>query len=174
MRLHRSLAPLFSFLFILCASTVFGQNADQTYKVVVPQSIAITSPSAVQLTHDQTDNKQVFPAQAWVVRGNNRNGVDVKLEVATPFVHTQDSSFKVDAEMALSIASTQGAATWSVTKPTDKTNVASNDNDAFVTATSNGVGRANLSLSVTFAAKEWGTYASGEYVTTVVGTVTAK
>lgn len=174
MRFHCSLAPLVSFLFILCASIAFGQNADQSYKVVVPQSITITSPTAVQLTHDQTDNKQVFPAQAWVIRGNNRNGVDVKLEVATPFVNTQDSSSKVDAEMALSIASTQGAATWSVTKPTDKTNVASNDNDAFVTATSNGVGRANLSLSVTFAAKEWGSYASGEYVTTVVGTVTAK
>lgn len=153
---------------------VFGQNADQKFTMNVPVSMTITSPSSATLTHDQTDNRQVFPAQSWVVRGNNRTGVDVKLEVATPFVHTQDSSFKVDAEMALAIESTQGTATWTVTKPTDKTNVASNDNDAFVTATSNGVGRANLSLSVSFAAKEWGTYASGEYVTTVVGTVTAK
>jgi len=160
-------------LALMCAaSSAFAQTtASQTYKVIVPESIYVGSPTAVELTHDKSSNNQVFPDQTWVVRGNSTKGVNVNFAVASPFTHTVDSSFKVDTQLDLSVGSKQGPATWTVSKATDKTNHSGSDLDANVTAVSNGVGRANMILKVTFLSPEWGTYAAGDYTTTVVGTV---
>ncbi len=96
------------------------------------------------MTHDQSNNPQAFPEQAWIVRGNVRNGVTVTFATATPFVHTEDDNFKRNAKLELALGTRQGPATWNVDTSSDTTDFASNDNIAQVTASSNGVGRANL------------------------------
>lgn len=158
-------------LTLLLGTTAWAQTGSQEYKVIVPESVGVLPPGAVQITHDQTDNPQAFQDQTWSVRGNSTKGVNVAFKVETPFVHTTNNAWKVDAKLDLSVGTTQGPATWSVTKATDQTNHAGSDPDALVQATSNGVGRANMILKVTFLSPQWGTYAAGDYVTTVVGTV---
>lgn len=158
-------------LALLLGTTAWAQTASQEFKVIVPESIGILAPGAVQVTHNQSDDPMGFPDQTWSVRGNSLRGVNVIFKVATPFVHSTISTEKVDAKLDLSVVAMQGPATWTVTKATDKTNHLTNDLDATVEAKSNGVGRANMILKVSFLSPEWGTYAAGDYVTTVVGTV---
>jgi hypothetical protein len=160
---------------VLCMSScaLAGTTADQTFTVVVPQNISITSPGAVSLTHDQTDNPQAFPAQQWVVRGNLKNGVNVVFATGSAFVHSTDSTFKRNAKLDLALGTTQGPATWTVGVASDTTNYASNDGVAQVSASSNGVGRANMNLTVTFVTEDYSAFAAGDYATTVTGTVAA-
>jgi hypothetical protein len=150
-----------------------ADTATQKFTVSVPQNIAITAPANASITHDETDNNQPFSPQAWTVRGNTLAGVNVSFATATPFVHTTDSSFKRNAKLDLAVASSQGPATWTVTKATDTTDYGGNDMNASVTATSNGVGRATMNVSVTFITDTFGTFAAGSYEATVTGTVAA-
>jgi hypothetical protein len=157
------------------SSTLHAQTTGtQNFTVSVPSSISITAPTAASITHDQTDNPQAFPAQTWLVKGNNLAGVNVTFETGSAFVHATDNSFKRNAKLDLAVGTTQGPATWTVGTATDTTNYASNDGVAQVTASSNGVGRANLNLTVSFLTEEFGTFAAGNYVTTVTGTVAAR
>ncbi len=78
-----------------------------------------------------------------------------------------------DAQLGLALANVNGPATWTVTAPADATNIAGGDTNAQVAATSNGVGKANFDLSVTFVTGEFGTFAAGNYNLTIIGTVTA-
>jgi hypothetical protein len=146
----------------------------QSFKVVVPQSLSIVAPAAVTLNHNETDNPQTFPAQVWAVKGNSLAGVNVSFSTATPFVHTTDATFKRNAKLDLVVGATQGPATWTVGASTDTTDYAAGDNVAQVSASSSGVGRANLNLTVSFITDSYGSFASGDYVTTVTGTIAAK
>lgn len=164
-----------SLLFTALAGALQAQSSGtQTFTVVVPQSISITAPTAASLTHDESNNTLAFAPQAWVVRGNARNGVNVSFATATAFVNTSDSTFKRDAKLELGLGTTQGPATWAIGTASDTTDYTGGDQVAQVTASSNGVGRANLNLTVSFITGEYGVFAAGDYVTTVTGTVTAK
>ena len=160
-------------LFFLSATAAQAQNASQAFRVAVPSSLAIVAPVGQQLTHDQTDNNQAFSKQRWTVKGNVSNGVVVTFVSATPFVHETNGTMRRDALLGLELAGKTGPADWTVTKAADATNISGNDNDASVAASSNGVGRANFDLSVTFVTGEFGTFAAGNYNLTVVGTVSA-
>jgi len=107
------------------------------------------------------------------VKGNSNAGVNVSFATANPFIHTTLPTFKRDAKLNLAVGTTQGPATWTVGVAQDQTNYLLNDGIAAVTATSTGVGRANLNLSVTFVTEEFGVFAAGDYSTTVTGTVAA-
>jgi hypothetical protein len=146
----------------------------QNFTVNVPASVSIVAPAAVSLTHDQTDNPQAFPAQSWVVKGNTLAGVTVSFATAAPFVHATDPTYKRNARLELAIGTTQGPAVWQVTAAADETDYVGNDNVATVSAQSNGVGRANLDLTVKFITEEFGVFAAGAYSTTVTGTVAAR
>ncbi len=157
-------------------STSYAQTsatASQTFTVRVPANVSITAPSNVLINHDTTDTNQVFPNQSWSVKGNVQNGVSVSFATNHAFVHTTDSSFKRNAKLDLAVASSTGPATWTVTKATDTTDYATSANVASVTASSNGVGKASFNLGVTFITDVFGTFAAGDYATTVTGTVTA-
>jgi len=150
-------------------------SGSQGFTVVVPRSLTITAPSAsTSLDHNLTATPQAFPAQMWAVRGNLRTGVVVNFTTMTPFVHTEDSNFKRNAKLDLAVGSSQGPATWSVDKASDTTAFATGDNDAQVSVSSSGVGRADLNLTVSFLTDDLGTLAEGNYATTVVGTIAAK
>lgn len=163
---------------LLISSSAFAQGlppqtASQKFTVRVPSNISITAPSDILITHDQTDNNQAFPAQSWLVKGNTLAGVSVTFATNQAFTHTANAAFKRNAKLDLALGTTAGPATWNVTTATDTTNYAGNDGVAQVAATSNGVGRANFNLSVTFITDLFDTFASGDYETTVTGTVTA-
>lgn len=145
----------------------------QSFSVTVPASVSIIAPAAVAITHDETNNPQAFPPQAWVVKGNATNGVSVSFSTATPFIHETDSTFKRNAKLDLAVATTQGPAQWTIGTASDMTNYVNDDGIAVVTASSNGVGRANLNLTVSFITEEFGVFAAGVYTTTVTGTVAA-
>lgn len=159
---------------LVCSPSVLFAQTGQGFNVVVPQSLSITAPTAVSLTHDQSDNPQAFPDQSWVVRGNVRNGVTVTFATSAPFVNLADDNFKRNAKLELAVGTTQGPATWQIDTATDTTDFAANDNVAQVAASSNGVGRANLNLKVTFVTEDFSLFAAGDYVTTVTGTIAAK
>jgi hypothetical protein len=172
-----SLKRITTVLFVATlAGSLHAQTVgNQKFTVNVPSNVAITPPANVTITHDQSEANQSFPAQQWVVRGNTLAGVNVSFAVATPFIHTTDSSFKRDVELNLAFNSKQGPATWTVTNATDSTGYAATPikNFATVNASSNGVGRGTFDLVVKFITDGWGTFAAGSYETTVVGTVAA-
>ncbi len=156
------------------ASTAMAQTtATQTFKVIVPAKISITAPSNVVLTHDQSENDQSFPAQQWVVSGNSLAGVAVSFSTNTAFVHKTDSSFKRDAQLGLALATKTGPATWTVSQAADTTNYVGDDGVATVIASSNGVGKGTFDLSMKFVTNGFGSFAAGDYESTVTGTVTS-
>lgn len=157
----------------LASNAAAATTASQKYTVTVPTNISITAPADVSITHDETDSDQPFPAQQWTVKGNVLAGVSVSFTTGSAFTHTTDPSFKRDAKLDLSVASNNGPGTWTVTQATDQTDYSSSDELATVQAGSDGVGRATFDLAVSFITEEFGTFAAGDYDTTVTGTVTA-
>lgn len=174
MRFPRFLAVVSILSSVFCCNAVFGQTSgNQSYKVIVPTSISISAPAAVTITHDQSNAAQPFPPQPWVVKGNIRNGVNVTFTTGSAFVNKDDATQKRDAKLTLAIGDTAGSGAWTLGTATDKTNYLQSDEVAQVTASSNGVGRANLNLTVEFETVEFGLFAAGEYSTVITGTVTA-
>ncbi len=156
----------------LSAGSAFAQTASQGFKVVVPTGLSIVAPTAAQITHDETDNDNLFPAQTWVVKGNAANGLTVTFATQDVFKHSS-GNFQRDAGLSIALGTTQGPATWNIVTATDQTDYASADPVAQVVASSNGVGRANIDLTVSFVTEEFGVFAAGDYDMTVVGTVAA-
>lgn len=169
-RIVASLAAVVVLSNCLLAAT----TGTQTFTVNVPSSISIEAPAAVSLTHDETNNPQAFPAQSWTVKGNTLNGLTVAFATAQPFVHATNNTFKRNARLELALGGVQGPAAWTVTTAADQTDYVANDNVAQVAAESNGVGRATFNLTVKFLTEEFGVFASGNYSTTVTGTVAAR
>ncbi len=156
----------------LSAGSAFAQTASQGFKVVVPTGLSIVAPTDAQITHDETDNDNLFPAQTWVVKGNAANGLTVTFATQDVFKHSS-GNFQRDAGLSIALGTTQGPATWNIVTATDQTDYASADPVAQVVASSNGVGRANIDLTVSFVTEEFGVFAAGDYDMTVVGTVAA-
>ncbi len=162
-------------LILSSASTAIAQTSGtQTFKVIVPANISITAPSNVVITHDQTEADQAFPAQQWIVKGNSLAGVNVSFSTNTAFVHKTDSTFKRNAQLGLAVASSVGPATWTVASAADTTDYINSDEVATVAASSNGVGKATFDLTMKFVTDGFGSFAAGDYESTVTGTVTAK
>ena len=156
------------------ASNAMAQTtASQKFTVTVPSAIAIIAPANVSLIHDETENDQPFPAQQWVVKGNSLAGVTASFSTNQAFTHTTDPTSKRNAQLGVSINSSVGAAAWNVTQASDTTDYANNDGVATVAVESNGFGRANVDIAVSFITDGFGSFASGEYETTVTGTVSA-
>tara|TARA_R110002049_G_scaffold285698_4_gene467081 strand:+ start:246570 stop:247094 length:525 start_codon:yes stop_codon:yes gene_type:complete len=156
------------------SSTAMAQTtASQKFTVTVPSAIAIIAPANVSIIHDESENDQPFQAQQWVVKGNSLAGVAASFSTNQAFTHTTDPTSKRNAQLGVAINSSVGAAAWTVTQPTDTTDYANNDGVATVAISSNGFGRANVDITVAFITDGFGSFASGEYDTTVTGTVTA-
>lgn len=145
----------------------------QKFTVTVPGAISITAPVNTTLTHDETENDQIFPAQAWTVKGNSLAGVTASFSTGTAFTHTVDSTAMRDAALGLAVNTSVGSANWNVTQASDTTDYSTNDGVATVQVSSNGFGVATMDLSVSFITDGFGSFPSGDYETTVTGTVTA-
>ncbi len=173
MNFKYSLAAL---LLASSASTAMAATTgSQKFTVTVPSNISIVAPPTnVSLTHKETDSNEVFEDQTWTVKGNTLAGVNVTFVAVSPFQHTDTSTtFKRNALLGLAPGTLTGPATWTIVKGSDATDYANATpkNTATVKASSNGVGTAELKLSVTFITDGFGTFAAGTYETTVTGTV---
>ncbi|MFG0290213.1 MAG: hypothetical protein ACF8CQ_18685 [Rhodopirellula sp. JB044] len=156
------------------ASNASAQVSDsQTFTVTVPSNLSITAPVDAALTHDETDSNQAFPNQSWTVVGNSLSGVTVSFATGSAFVHTADPTYKRDAQLGLNVTTSSGPGTWTVNQATDVTDYVNSDNVATVTASSNGTSSATFALAVSFITDAYGSFPSGDYATTVTGTVTA-
>lgn len=160
---------------VCTAKTATAQTTgSQQFTVIVPTSISITPPNeAVEITHDLSDDPQTFPPQAWLVKGNVGSGVNVSFTATTPFIHAGNLSSKRDLQLDVAVGTSQGPAIWTVGTATASTNYAGGENTATVSVSSNAAGRATLDLTVNFITDDFGTFANGAYVSTVVGTVAA-
>jgi hypothetical protein len=158
---------------VLC-QTASAQTTDtQRFTVTVPSTLSITGPADQTLTHDTTNNNQVFApgsntANHWAVQCNSGAGATVNLRTNTPFTHTSNSAYKRDAKLDLAVS-----AIWTVSTASDQTNYAGSDNVANVQATSSQPGKATLALSVTFITNTYSTLLQGDYQIDVVGTIAA-
>ena len=148
-------------------------TAQQTFEVTVLNSVALIAPPAAAITHDTSDNDQVFPVQNWIAQTTGLTGANVTLEAQGPFVNVLDANFQRDIRMDLAITSTDPLANWTVTSPTDQTAYASGVQTATVAAQSSGAGLGQLGLTVTFVETDFSSLGAGAYVTTVEGTITA-
>lgn len=164
------------------AQSASAQLTDsQTFTVTVPSTLSITGPADKLLTHDGTNNNQVFApgtvtANHWAVLCNAGAGATVNLSTSKPFTHTTNSTYKRDAKLDLAVSSTDNngaTAIWSVTTPTDQTNFVGADNNASVQAHSAMPGKGTLALTVTFITNTYSTLLQGDYAIDVVGTITA-
>lgn len=178
-----------SLLKAVCAVVVFAgvqsvnaQTTDsQKFTVTVPSTLSITGPADQTLTHDTTNNNQVFSpgavtANHWAVLCNAGAGATVNLATSTPFTHTTNNTYKRDAKLDLSVSSTDNngaAAIWSVSTASDQTNYVGADSNASVQATSAMPGKGTLALTVTFITNTYSTLLQGDYQIDVVGTITA-
>ena len=146
----------------------------QSFRIRVPVSAVIEAPSsAVQIVHDESDADQSFPPQYWSVRGTYAAGMRVSFSTQHAFTHTENTDFRRDAKIQLAIKETDGPGMWNIDQSEDSTQYRSNDELAIVSASSNGIGRAKLAITVSFLTEEFGDFLPGDYQTQVVGTVTS-
>ena len=164
-------------LLALTASDLRAQVSDtETFTVTVPATLTITPPAAsVSVAHDQTDNDQVFSAQQWLVTQNGSAGATVTFATNQAFTNTVATTIKRNAKLDLALASSDSGSGWAVSVASDQTDYANvtPDEVATVQAASTAPGDAAFDLTVTFITTDFSTLASGSYVTTVTGTITA-
>jgi hypothetical protein len=140
----------------------------QVFTVVVGDAISITAPADVTINHNLTDSDQPFAQQTWNVYTSNASGAAVTLDMGR-FVHSTDSTFFRNASMDLALVSSDSTANWVVDTPSDTTTTSGT---ASVAASSDGPGSGQLGLTVVFLTGDASTLAAGDYVATVVGTIT--
>ncbi len=173
------------------AQAVYSAVDSQQFTVVVPKRVSIVAPVADQVktltiadltAAELTGVDDVaFTAQQWAVKGNVRNGVSVNF-VAAPFLnitHFPTTTINQNARLTVAriAATTTGPATWSLTSPsgTSSSNyaaVAPASPNALVAYSSNRVGQTDFAVTVEFLAADLNAVVEGDYVTTVVGTLT--
>lgn len=161
-------------IFSLAGRAAAQVSGQQSFRVQVPVSAAILASSDTeQLVHDETDADQVFSPQSWTIKANAPQGVSVTFSALTPFTH-ESQPFQRDVGLGLALGTVSGPAVWSVETADSQSSLAQGVTTASVSASSNGIGRAQLALTVRFVTDTFGTFATGDYNTTVVGTVAAK
>lgn len=199
-------------LFGVGALLVGGQVAhsaltdSQQYTVSVAKNVSLTAPAADPLTGTNAltktytvadldaaalvaDDTYVFPTQTWHAKGNVKNGVSVRFDMAA-FVNQSDTTIGQDGSLSVTVASTNGPATWTRTSATSTaatnfgnttsstdplTGIVTTTPDplgARVSYSSNRVGQADFSVGVSFLASDINAVAAGDYVTVVYGTLT--
>jgi hypothetical protein len=158
------------------SSIVHAQvEARQVFTVRIPTKLSVTTPSpTVTVVHDGTALSQVSTTQRWSVRSNARSGATVSFSTDRAFAHMTNPGYKRDARLDLVIPPSQSPANWTVTVGSDHTNYrgAVPDERATVRAVSNRPGAGAFDVTVTFLEDPHEPLEQGEYVLTVVGTIT--
>ncbi len=153
------------------ASCCYGQSESQKFTVNVPEGVGVTSPPQSNVNLTLTAGSDAFPEQIWNIRSNSEAGVVVEFAASGAFTHETLAGVKVDAGLDVSIPSTSGSAAWQVTQASDRSSYASGDERAVVQLVSDGVGTAQVGLTMRFVQSSLDVIPVGEYSATVICTV---
>ncbi|MCA9080337.1 MAG: hypothetical protein KDA58_07240 [Planctomycetaceae bacterium] len=179
--LTRCMIALASVL-LLGVVDVSAQQASQEYLMHVPPrlvgrvDIVAPNPNVPPMTHDGTDNPQVFPPQFWDVGCNNADGAEVTFYATRPFRKSGGGQpVERDAQLDLRIVSADPTANWLVTNPTAVVDgQGGGGRQSTVTAESTAPGNATFHLTVSFLGGNFVDLPMGDYTFTVFGVITAK
>ena len=149
-------------------------TARQDFLVRVPQRISIQAPTVganADLPPDET--RVQVPQQLWDISANTASGATVQFSTEQSFHNLDDDSIRRDAQLNVSIISQSRAGAWTVTHSEDITAHQIGEESASVQVRSIQAGAAVIGLTVTFLQGDALSTPGGDYVTTVVGTITA-
>ena len=149
-------------------------TARQSFLVHVPPRVSITAPPVAARATLLPDQTQVqFTPQAWNIVANSPSGATVQFVTEHSFHNLDDSNIRRDAQLDLWVMSQSQSGAWSVTQSQAVTAHQAGDESASVQVHSVKPGSAVLGLTVTFLQGDALSTPGGDYLTTVVGTITA-
>ncbi len=134
--------------------------------------INATGGKVKQIAHDGQSAPQVFPEVKWIAINSQGFGGAVMSFDCAAFESTLDSRSRVDVQLDLRVIRAPGDADWQVAKASDLSNVAAGDNGVNVMAATSDRGNAQFGVVVTFVNHDASMLISGDYETTLVGTIT--
>ena len=146
----------------------------QAFLVHVPPRLSIKAPllaAQAELAPDQTQVE--FSPQAWDIAANSPAGATVQFATEHCFHNLNDPTIRRDAQLKVSIVSQSPSAAWMVTQAQSETEYQLGQEAAAVQVRSMKPGSAVLGLTVTFLNGNGVATPGGDYVTTVVGTITS-
>jgi len=136
--------------------------------------VNIDGPPLIIKVHDNTETDQQFGVQQWDVNCNSRRGATVDFQTLIAFRNgILFPRSRRDARLDISLARSDARARWRITTATDETDYVNGDERATVSARSRRAGDATFNLNVTFITDDFSTLQAGNYITFVVGTITA-
>ncbi len=149
-------------------------KSKQSFTIHVPPRISITAPSAgaeAELLPGQTQ-VEVAP-QAWSIAANSRSGATVQFTTEQSFHLASNDAIRRDAELKVAILNQNTPLVWEVTQAQATTAYQAGQEAATVQVRSSRPGSAVIGLTVGFLDGDSTSTPPGDYVTTVVGTITA-
>jgi len=159
---------------LAAAGAVFVAALFVSGRGLLPGAVRInaTGGKVKQIPHDGQSAPQVFPEVKWIAINSQGFGGAVMSFDCAAFQSTLDSRSKVDVQLDLRVIRAPGDADWQVAKPTDLSNVNAGDSGADVMASTTDRGNAQFGVVVTFVNHDASMLISGDYETTLVGTIT--
>jgi len=149
-------------------------KARQGFRVSVPSRMSISAPPVAAQATLQPDQAQVeIVPQPWSITANSRSGATVQFATEQSFHSLSDDSIRRDADLKVSIISQSSSAAWTVTQAQATTAHQIGQEAATVQVRSVRPGSAVLGLTVTFLQGDAVSTPQGDYMTTVVGTISA-
>lgn len=149
-------------------------TARQRFLVSVPPRVTIQAPPAGANAELPPDQAQVqVSQQVWDISANTQSGATVQFATEQSFHNLDDDSIRRDAQLNVSIVSQSQPGAWTVTHSQAVTDHQVGDESATVQVRSARSGSAEIGLTVTFLQGNALSTPGGDYMTTVVGTITA-
>lgn len=167
---------VFAFAGLLAASSslIAETTARQSFVVNIPRRLTITAPPVAAQAQMAEDAVQVtLPTQVWSVAANSRDGATVRLSTLQSFHNLADDTIRRDAQLEVTVQNQSHAGAWSVSNAIATTDHLAGLEEATVEVRSTGPGTADIGLKVTLQSSADQFTPTGDYVTTVVGTITA-
>ncbi len=174
MRTHHLLLVV-GVVFVSASSLIeAGSKARQSYRVQVPPRLSITAPQAEARAELLPDESQVqFAPQLWSIAANGQEGATIQFATEQSFHHLGNDAIRRDASLRVSILNQSHESIWEVTQAQATTSYVLGQEAATVQVRSHRPGSAVLGVTVTFLQGDTPSTPPGDYVTTVVGTLTA-
>ena len=172
---------------VLCGMVVLGAasakaqiTTSQTFRVVVPSVMSLTTPQATLTeTHTGNNNNFVMTRQQWVAISNAPAGANITFTLTKPFLHTTlPLLYKRDARMTVSVdaSGTDAVANWLVIAPIAVQTgylLTIPINQVSIVALSTGPGKGTINVDVEFLTNNYSTLLQGTYETVVTATIAA-